>query len=88
MSEFYFDVGAWEKDVEARDRAEKEEQEAGTGGKRKRPSKKDLVGSRRFFPLLCLFLPGDVQRSCIVLSRHFVSFGALFFLVRIFCSSI
>jgi hypothetical protein len=53
MSEFYFDVGAWEKDVEARDRAEKEEQEAGTGGKRKRPSKKDLVGfSSLFSPAL------------------------------------
>lgn len=39
MSEFYFDVGAWEKDVEQRDA---EEKEAG-GKKRKRPTKKDLV---------------------------------------------
>jgi len=42
MSEFYFDVNAWEKDVEDRKRAEKEAEEAGSGGKRKRPSKKDL----------------------------------------------
>jgi hypothetical protein len=45
MSEFYFDVSAWEKDVEARKRAEKEDEESGVGGKRKRPSKKDLVSS-------------------------------------------
>ncbi|KAH0831342.1 hypothetical protein J3R83DRAFT_14000 [Lanmaoa asiatica] len=38
MSEFYFDVGAWENEVEQRDTAEKE---AG-GKKRKRPTKKDL----------------------------------------------
>ena len=43
MSEFYFDVSAWERDVEARKKAEKEEEESGVGGKRKRPSKKDLV---------------------------------------------
>lgn len=43
MSEFYFDVGAWEKDVEERKRIEREEQESGAGGKRKRPSRKDLV---------------------------------------------
>lgn len=42
MSEFYFDVGAWEKDVEARKKAEREEEEAG-GRKRKRPTKQDLV---------------------------------------------
>ena len=40
MNAFYFDVGAWEKEVEQRDAEEKE-----VGGKkRKRPSKKDLVG--------------------------------------------
>jgi hypothetical protein len=39
MSEFYFDVGAWEKEV-----AERYEAEADAGGKkRKRPTKKDLV---------------------------------------------
>jgi len=38
MSEVYFDVGAWEQDVERR---KKEEEEEG-GRKRKRPSKKDL----------------------------------------------
>lgn len=38
MSEFYFDVNAWEKDVEAR-----KDQEDAEGKKRKRPSKKDLV---------------------------------------------
>jgi len=42
MSEFYFDVSAWEKDVEARKRAEKEAEESGVGEKRKRPNKKDL----------------------------------------------
>jgi len=42
MSEFYFDVGAWEKDVEERKRAEMAEEEAG-GRKRKRPTKQDLV---------------------------------------------
>ena len=43
MSEFYFDVNAWEKDVESRNRAEKVEEESGVVGKRKRPSRKDLV---------------------------------------------
>jgi hypothetical protein len=42
MSEFYFDVGAWEKDVEERKKEEAEEAE-GSGKKRKRPTKKDLV---------------------------------------------
>ncbi|KAI9567633.1 hypothetical protein HD554DRAFT_2023519 [Boletus coccyginus] len=37
MNEFYFDMGAWEKDVEQRDEEEKE-----GGKKRKRPTKKDL----------------------------------------------
>ena len=55
MSEFYFDVGAWEKDVESRKRAEKEEEESGVGGKRKRPSKKDLVGSSTFTLLVSPF---------------------------------
>ena len=55
MSEFYFDVNAWEKDVEARKRAEKAEEESGTGGKRKRPSRKDLV-SVLFFDLFSGFL--------------------------------
>lgn len=45
MSEFYFDVNAWEKEVEDR-----KEQEDADGKKRKRPSKKDLV-SRHFFSL-------------------------------------
>lgn len=40
MNAFYFDVGAWEREVEQRDAAEKE-----VGGKkRKKPTKKDLVG--------------------------------------------
>jgi hypothetical protein len=43
MSEFYFDVGAWEKDVETRKRAEDEAEADGEGRKRKRPTKKDLV---------------------------------------------
>ncbi|EIM87120.1 uncharacterized protein STEHIDRAFT_146639 [Stereum hirsutum FP-91666 SS1] len=40
MSEVYFDVGAWEKEVEARKQEEAAEEEAGK--KRKRPSKKDV----------------------------------------------
>lgn len=43
MSEFYFDVGAWEKDVEARKIAEAEAE--AEGRKRKRPTKKDVVRS-------------------------------------------
>lgn len=43
MSEFYFDVGAWEKDLEHRNTEEYQEEE---DKKRKRkPSKKDLVNS-------------------------------------------
>lgn len=41
MSEFYFDVGQWEQDVEARNL--QEAQEEAEGKKRKRPTKKDLV---------------------------------------------
>jgi hypothetical protein len=41
MNEFYFDMGAWEKDVEQRDAEEKE-----GGKKRKRPTKKDLVSAQ------------------------------------------
>lgn len=44
MNEFYFDMGAWEKDVEQRDA---EEKDAG-GKKRKRPTKKDLVSVQAF----------------------------------------
>lgn len=40
MNAFYFDVGAWENEVEQRDAEEKE----GGGKKRKRPTRKDLVG--------------------------------------------
>ncbi|KAI0922624.1 hypothetical protein AcW1_002777 [Taiwanofungus camphoratus] len=39
MSEFYFDVNAWERDVEQRKLEEAQEEE---GKKRKRPTKKDL----------------------------------------------
>ncbi|VDB96711.1 unnamed protein product [Peniophora sp. CBMAI 1063] len=41
MSSVYFDFGEWEKEVAERKKREAEELEA-TGGKRKRPSKKDL----------------------------------------------
>lgn len=41
MSEFYFDVGAWEQEVDQRHQQEEEE----AGKKRKKPSKKDLVSS-------------------------------------------
>ena len=40
MSEVYFDVGAWEKELEQR-----QAEEESSGKKRKRPSKKDLVSS-------------------------------------------
>ena len=43
MSEFYFDVNAWEKQKAEEDAAAAEELENGTGKKRKRLTKKDLV---------------------------------------------
>ena len=46
MSEFYFDVNKWEEDLAKRGgsiMAEEGEDEAGSGKKRKRPTKKDLV---------------------------------------------
>ncbi|KAF7973066.1 hypothetical protein HWV62_16248 [Athelia sp. TMB] len=58
MSEFYFDVGAWEKDVEERKRAEREAEENGTG-KRKRPTKTDLV-SHFTFTNCCLHFVDDL----------------------------
>lgn len=64
MSEFYFDVGAWEKDVEARKRAEQAEEEEGTGKKRKKPTKKDLVGLFYSLKTLsCLSLPIDTVQG-------------------------
>jgi hypothetical protein len=39
MSQFYFDVGAWEEELEQRDDAEEEKK------KKRKPSKKDLVSS-------------------------------------------
>ena len=39
MSQFYFDVGAWEEELEQRDAAEEEKK------KKRKPSKKDLVSS-------------------------------------------
>jgi hypothetical protein len=60
MSEVYFDVGAWERDVEERKRAEAAE---GEGKKRKRPTKKDLV-SRKMAVFSCsfvYFLSGTIQ---------------------------
>lgn len=47
MSEVYFDVGQWEKDVEARKLQEAQEEEEGK--KRKRPTKKDLVCAHILF---------------------------------------
>lgn len=41
MSSFYFDMDEWQKDVEKR-----YEEEAETGKKRKKPTKKDLVRKR------------------------------------------
>ena len=47
MSEFYFDVNKWEEDLAKRGGSimaeEGDDEEAGTGKKRKRPTKKDLV---------------------------------------------
>lgn len=48
MSEAYFDVGAWEQDVEKRKAEEAEEEEAG-GRKKKKPTKKDLVSAHYLF---------------------------------------
>jgi WW domain len=42
MSSVYFDMGQWEEDVAQR--KEQEDEDAANGKKRKRPSKKDLVG--------------------------------------------
>lgn len=58
MSEFYFDVGAWEKDVDARKRAEKEAAESGLA-KRKRPTRKDLVS----YILTMLFVQEQILPS-------------------------
>ena len=41
MSQFYFDVGAWEKELEQRDIAEEERK------KKRKPTKKDLVSASR-----------------------------------------
>lgn len=43
MSEFYFDVNAWEKDVEYRSTAQYQEEEEKK--RKKKPTKKDLVRS-------------------------------------------
>ena len=49
MSEFYFDVNKWEEDLAKRGGSimaeEGDDEEAGSGKKRKRPTKKDLVSS-------------------------------------------
>jgi hypothetical protein len=45
MSEFYFDVGAWEADVEKRKMDEAEEAEAGSSKKKKKLTKKDIVSA-------------------------------------------
>jgi hypothetical protein len=65
MSEFYFDVGAWERDVEARKRAEEVEEAEGTGRKRKKPTKKDLVSVS--FSVGCLDVGAD--RRCRIGSK-------------------
>jgi len=52
MSEFYFDVNKWEEDLAKRGgsiMAEEGDDEASSGKKRKRPTKKDLVS---FLPSL------------------------------------
>ena len=57
MSEFYFDVSKWEEDLAAR-----QEDEGGSGKKRKRPTKKDLVSRPGDFydtNLICLLFRRD-----------------------------
>lgn len=60
MSQFYFDVNAWEAEV-----AERKQQEEAEGKKRKRPSKKDLVrmhGIYRKRPIFIELYPsGEIQ---------------------------
>jgi ribosomal protein L44E len=55
MSEFYFDVGAWEREVEERKQAEQAAEAEGSGKKKKKPTKKDLV---RIFCSSCHSLAG------------------------------
>ena len=52
MSQFYFDVGTWEKELEQRDTAEEERK------KKRKPTKKDLVSSPPFHLPMC-FTGGD-----------------------------
>ncbi|KAH7910718.1 hypothetical protein BJ138DRAFT_70743 [Hygrophoropsis aurantiaca] len=66
MSEFYFDVGAWEKDVEERKRAEEE----GEGKKRKRPTKKDLVRSFTLWWSTLYFLTSYHYRNALRSRRN------------------
>jgi hypothetical protein len=57
MSEFYFDVSKWEEDLAAQ-----QEDESGSGKKRKRPTKKDLVSRPSDFydtTLTCLLFRRD-----------------------------
>lgn len=59
MSEAYFDVDSWKKQVEERENERKRaaEEDADGGGKRKRPTKADLVSAStqplKFRPLIC-----------------------------------
>jgi hypothetical protein len=49
MSEFYFDVAAWEREVAERSAGGGMEEGTGEGGKkRKRPNKKDLVRNVKY----------------------------------------
>jgi hypothetical protein len=45
MSEFYFDVHAWEREVEQRKQLEQQQEADGSARKRKRPTKADLVSA-------------------------------------------
>lgn len=58
MSQFYFDVNAWEQQV-----ADDKEEEEGNGKKRKRPTKKDLVCSLFLLP----WMPGFCADCCVFL---------------------
>lgn len=61
MSEFYFDVGAWEKEVEQRKLGGDAEGEVdGEGKKRKRPTKKDIV-SLSFVSLVGFFIDVPIK---------------------------
>ena len=55
MSEFYFDVGAWEREVEERKMMEQAEEAEGSARKKRKPTKKDLVSNYVSLAISCYF---------------------------------